>query len=174
MKNAGTSQKGPLLVVTAAAIAHPAVEAHVARGGRLVVAGDDPIRMSLAGALFPQAGRVWTNLSSSAQVNALAAQVGPCDGFLHLVAPGADTARETMVVIGLILAFLPNLSAGAKVQVVGSNAAMLASLNTLAARLKGRRMPAFCFDGDTAHEPAFSALNFLKAAGNPIARPALI
>jgi hypothetical protein len=176
MKNASSLQAAPLLVVTAPSIAHPAVEAHVAQGGRLIVAGDDPIRMSLAGALFPRAERIWTNLSSSAQVNALAAQVGACDGLLHVVPDGAETGRQTMVVIGLILAFLPHLDGSASVQVMGANGAMLASLNTLAARLKSHAAvtPVFRFEGRAAYEPVFSGGNFLKDDGNPIARPALI
>lgn len=99
-----------LTVLNAAAARLPAALSLAERGHRLIVAGNDPIGMSLAQLALPSAARVWANLSRSKDILCLRERVsgvGGCDGLLLAVQDHAASGVHD--VLQTVIAFLPDL-----------------------------------------------------------------
>ncbi len=117
------------VVATDRALFHPEVLSLHDAGHRIVIAGDDPIRMALAGVALPMAERIWTNMNMSSQIQTLsayAARIGGCDILFHAARKNAgaeDTScsAETLTAIRLLLAFLPGMRPRANARIVAAN-----------------------------------------------------
>ncbi|WP_395540698.1 hypothetical protein [Neotabrizicola sp. sgz301269] len=129
----------PGILVTPAALSLPEIALLHDRGGRIVVAGDAPVAMSLAELALPSATRLWVNLRQSAEISRLLLEAqaeGPIGRLI--LAPCGDGAADTLAIMRVVLAFLPALRAQGhgEITLIPSDPASTATLTSFAEGLR--------------------------------------
>jgi hypothetical protein len=109
-RNAET--RAELVLVTPGTLALPKVARLQAQGARIFVVGDNPVAMSLAELALPGATPLWINLRQSAEIGRLHRDIqalGLPDRLI--LAPASPAAVDTLAIMRIVLAFLPDLRA---------------------------------------------------------------
>jgi hypothetical protein len=125
------------VLVTPGALALPKVAWLQAQGARIFVAGDNPVAMSLAELAFPGATPLRINLRQSAEIGRLHHDIQGLPDRL-ILAPASPAAVDTLAIMRIVLAFLPDLRArgAGEITLMPRGAASAATLASFAEGLR--------------------------------------
>jgi hypothetical protein len=131
--------RGEIVLVTPGTLALPKVARLQAQGARIFVVGDDPVAMSLAELALPGATPLRINLRQSAEIGCLHRDIqalGLPDRLI--LAPTSPAAVDTLAIMRIVLAFLPDLRArgAGEITLVPRDAASAATLASFAEGLR--------------------------------------
>lgn len=141
-----TSASPGVILLTDAALSDPAVPALQAMGHPVVIAGSNPVALSLAALAIPEASRLLTNLNRSADIQALAMRLTMQGGVVALIlAPHAPGAEATLGLLRLTLALLPAMRQAGRgdIRLIARDPAAYATMTAFCRKLA----PAALVDG---------------------------
>lgn len=135
--DSANTAKGVILL-TDAALSDPAVPTLQAQGHAVVIAGNNPVALSLAALAMPEAARLLTNLNRSADIQALAARLALRGGVAALIlAPNGPGANATLALLRLTLALLPGMRQAGRgdIRLIARDPAAYATLTAFCRKL---------------------------------------